>query len=636
MNGCRAMRTAILRELDRELPLDRAIEIDEHVGSCAACRAFLERAGALEELLHALGEPPLERVDVERNLRAISARIRDETRLHLPQPGLPRPGLRRLSASRLGLSQLGLSQPGRIALVAAAIALVAYLAALFATRDRQPHAPTDVDDVASTDATTHGTSIETARVEGVAPVEGAGELPALGDEPQSDDEPVLDDEPAFDAQRLARARISMRELLASAGTRLAPGATSADALGFADEIDAARRGSTLEGWPATRLVATLIRDEDPTVARAALRYLGVRGDRLALFAIEERIDGGALEQDALLALLDLGEPGVEALARTLGNESSRAAAIAGLARWPHERAIRALHAALSLRGASQALVVELGRFGAPAVKALLTLANSGAIDLTLTLDVLATMPDAPHVLGEMLLNGVSLDAELAFAACARLQPETALPWLAERCRSGDARAAAFDCLAAYAAPAALDLRLDLMRERDTSDAALQRLARDLVGRGEERLIESVQRCAQTPERAALLLDALIASGEPEVIPGLAQFACAAELPATERELALRAIGDVGERDDAHWLTDVLAQLGDGERRLVAVCVDALHRLGGDEAVARALANAPRRRVERVLAVLRQRSPQSLSLVQLARALDLTLERELSPAQPERP
>ncbi len=60
---------------------------------------------------------------------------------------------------------------------------------------------------------------------------------------------------------------------------------------FVARVDDSAPSNALAGWPMARLAASLFDDGEREVARAALRYVGLRGDRLTQFELERRADG---------------------------------------------------------------------------------------------------------------------------------------------------------------------------------------------------------------------------------------------------------------------------------------------------------------------------------------------------------
>ncbi len=92
MKACREFRAALPALLDGELELERTLELEEHAHGCASCGTQLERERALDRALLGLPGAPLERLDLERNVQAVLARL-DER----PPQAVPRAQLRWLS-----------------------------------------------------------------------------------------------------------------------------------------------------------------------------------------------------------------------------------------------------------------------------------------------------------------------------------------------------------------------------------------------------------------------------------------------------------------------------------------------------------------------------------------------------------
>jgi hypothetical protein len=609
--NCRVARTWVLRELDRDLSVDQALELDLHIASCAACRTLSQRAAVLDETLLALGEPPVDRLDLEFNVRAIGERI-DELELAR---------LRRARTWRIA-SALG-----------AAVAIVAVLAWEVLRPSGAPRAPeiargapnappTSADPAVAAPLEPPPTSHEVAQAPLVAPAP-VRELVASSNEP------------AFDLGRLEAARDEVRAHLRAAAANLPQLATRSDALAFATAVDEARDTPSLVGWPIVRIAGGMTLDDDPLVARAAKRYLGVRGDRLAQRVLQDRFAGDNDDREALLALLDIGEPALDVLAQACRSGEIGAFARAritddALAVRVLERALRDANAERAGSEQRTALVDALVLRGPDAAAALLRLARDSALERETALLALSRVPQAQRVLGELARsNSNAFDAELLIAACARVQPPEAVNWLAAQCRDPRRRAAAIDTLAAYQAPDAFRALLDLHREARLDRGDLDAPLDARFARGSEHLLALTEDLlAADTNEAVQWLELLVERGDALAGSSLARIAAAPTMPEEDRELAARAVGDFGRASDVRRLGQVFSALDVRDRRLAAVCVDSIHRLGGEDAVNALLAGAPRRHAERVLDVLRKRSPESVSLVQLARALDPVIEHSL--------
>jgi len=84
MKVCREFRSALPALLDGELSLERTLELEEHARGCTACGAQLGRERELQRALLALPGAPLERLDLERNVQAVLARLDERAPRALP------------------------------------------------------------------------------------------------------------------------------------------------------------------------------------------------------------------------------------------------------------------------------------------------------------------------------------------------------------------------------------------------------------------------------------------------------------------------------------------------------------------------------------------------------------------------
>ena len=97
--SCRQTRRALPRLFAGDLDLGARLALEQHAQGCPRCGRELAREEELVQALRATSEPPTERLDVERNLAAIHARLdaldRDEVAPgpgpHVPAGPGPRP-----------------------------------------------------------------------------------------------------------------------------------------------------------------------------------------------------------------------------------------------------------------------------------------------------------------------------------------------------------------------------------------------------------------------------------------------------------------------------------------------------------------------------------------------------------------
>jgi len=435
LRACRDFRAALPALLDGELALERTLELEEHARGCAVCGAQLARERALDRALLALPAAPLERLDLERNVRAVLARLDQPAPRVLP--------LRRL----------------RLWPWAAAAALALFLG----WRSARPARPAEPAPTAKSAESV----LEPARLESARTAVGA----AL-----RESEPRFD--PARDDARSFAQAVDARTLeLARAGWPLAE--LVRKAAGDADPLLAARalRWLGARGASASGMRAALARGELAPSAVAALVDLGPEGvdelrrapesPALRALVLEQlprapqgllgpwiedalaRPRGAAAERERLLeALAASGGEGVPALLRLAGRGALEIdEALALLSRIPNaDEALGRVLGEGRLAGLDERLlllaVAEVGtsggwdwiereaREGRHESDALLALARGTPEALAVLLRLRAASGANPGELGRTL-ESVLRERPDSAAAIARAGSRTELAQLAE-------------------------------------------------------------------------------------------------------------------------------------------------------------------------------------------------------------
>jgi hypothetical protein len=537
----------------------------------------------VEEGMLALAEPPVERLDVGQACATIRRAV-DEAALPQHRP----------SAGRQ-----------RVRLLAAALVLVlaASLVALFR------HA---------------SSSGET----GTAP-----QAPVLAGPARQ--EPAEDE-----VTRLARLRGTLREhlLLAFEGI-----GEQDDAQAAAADFDELCRDLHRK-WSLLRNVEALVEDPRPAVARAALRYLGVRGDSISTGVLRQALARSELRACCLAALGDLGRPAVGVLAELLGDAELWKPALERLCEIGGREAARSIEEQLADASVGETrarlLMEGLGSIGAPAVESFLRLASrpgSPAPELMGTLVYVQGARDELVRFLEEEHEGVTTDALLQ--AVTLLQPDAALGWLRELSEGYELREPALDCLrewdgAALALPELRRLYVGgrVPRER-VVEVALQVILRDPLGSAShaEHLIEEGE-----PRLLQDLYELLLACEHRAAGEALAVLALADVLPADQRQWAALAVGELRDRVGMERLADGLPALDVHDRRLMAACLVTVHEVGGRELAEEALHQLPIDEPTRILAALEGSRGGALGLNRVARELSgrlitkETLTRRASP------
>ncbi len=595
MKTCRELRSRILPAVDGSLSIEAMFEFEEHLRACADCRERYEEARALDAALARLPEPPVERVDVARAVARVRAAIDRES---APAP-------RR--ATRW------------VPLAIAATAAAAILVAVFRPRSLPAPAAPSADRGEPTMAT---------------------ESPAL---PPATPEPV--DIP-LDPARLAQAREEVRCLLALAAERLpAPGDPALPAE-LASRFDEGSRDLERSRWPVLRLVEGALGDPDPAVARAALRYLGMRGDRLSIRMLEGALARPQSLVDAALALCDAGEAGLDSLAPAVRDPRASSLVLARVSARGGPGAARFLEACVretarvegSRRGSARLLeeIDALARTGTSAVASLLRLGSDGTLTPAEVIDALARTQGAGESVADFFLSRPrGVDDGLVLQALAALQPSRALPLLEKRCLElRERRGQVLECIEAYGGKDGLATLLRLsasgrIAPADLEIPILSTLSRDR-GAGSA-VVEDWSRAGRRVELhvfQGFLFDHPVSASAPACIA----LSGSDLVPSSDRRWAVLLAGETGIAEDADALAELFWRLKPAEKELRAACLIAIRALAGVDRIERVVDSLPSRTAGRVLALLAERDARTRPASTASR-LARELESALAPIVP---
>lgn len=635
--NCRHAEARLHAAADHALALEAQLELDAHVAECARCAELARALAALEAVLVRSAEPPLEALDVERHVRAVRAAIdaRTEPRRE-PRFGLPW-------------------------LVSAAAAAAALIALLWLTRtaprdvervvERAPHPaerelpggdlPCDVVDELGTTTTPHADVAHSHEAPTVVspPSEHEAHAPDL-----AETEPVIDAAPPelteLERERWEAARRSLAGALVAALDASRDAGREALAADFASRTRELRRAT----WPVARLAEGLANESTHDVARAALRYLGLHGDRANVRALQRGLTTPELAVDAALALADLGAAGGDTAADTLLTlaPALRDAALARIAETRDARAAesletlarRALRTRVDTREAeardefARRALDTLPNTGPPAVACLLHLAADGLVLEDSALARLQVTPGATEELARLLERAPRVyPAALLIRAVERLRPANGPAWLASRAEGDrDLRATAVTALAQWddehAARALVALHTTGRLERATLSAALA----GLVERAPAAAAELVRVCTRERERVALQLvfTEITSLTRSESTPALLALAESEVLTRSDRKSALLEAGELATAEHAAEFATLFRTLDVRERELRSGCVLPIHALGGAAAIRELFPRANVRALERVLALLadpRANTRPTTTLIRVAKELD---------------
>ncbi|MFO0981405.1 MAG: hypothetical protein U1E76_06555 [Planctomycetota bacterium] len=552
--SCAHARKLIQRELDDQSSIDDVLWLDQHVRGCPACASARRRGRQLEELLWSLPVPAAGRLDLTGSItrvnRAIDAGIAARARARTR---------RRRRWWMAGLA-------------AAAAAAILLARSDWPRRARAP-AP--------------GRAMLAEPEPWTAPAPSA---------------PVGDDErERLDHKRLEAMRDRVRDLFQECMTDLAAGAPRADVVLCAQRFDAGARLHRAGGWPVVRIVQGLVRDPDAAVARAAVRYLGVRGDTLAMETLKDALRVPAIQADVVRALGDAGDAGLATLALALRDASLEALALTQLARQRTAAAARVIEKEIQRAREAGRAPQLLPWFDA--------LASMGEVAVPSLLELAATSELEPLAIGALAHTDGARAGVAGIAAEAGARPGVllpvigelgvvaALPYVEQQCRAGAARDQALACLAALGGPDALRVLVRLVQGGRLLASLAASVAAPILDRDAEAATSLVDVLVGDGDSAGarVLLDLLTERTSVASVPALVALARCDLLHETERERAVAAVAAAGTREQVGAMRNLLAGALPSEHRFAAAVVASIAALGGDAAAEASVADLARDR-----------------------------------------
>ncbi len=609
MSACRENRARILAAAEGALPLEQQLVLEEHLGACPRCRALHARESGLQEAFARLPEPPFERLDVERCIDRIGARIARAA----PDAGPTRPPA---AAHRV-----------RLAWIVGSLAAAAGLALILANL-RDAALPRGASDVAST--------VPAPLAQSPDPEPRAPEPAPLAPDREPAPAPI-------DAARLAAVREEVRGALIAALPELPREGTAGTADSFVARVDERLRDRGAAGWPIVRLVEGFAADVEPhDLAVAALRWLGARGDRLSIHVLRGALASPERKRAAASALADSGPSGREALAATVLDPELFPLALSAFLRAPVAERLRLLEAGLRsaarnpLDPAGAELAFTLAAQGDAGIARLVALDAEGVVRQSVAANALAgTLSIRERLLAVIGPPPGTLPVDATLRAIAGLRPAGCIAWLEEAAialvRRGDTAGAetALRGLAGMPEADALQALLRLERtarlpRRSVSAAIAAHIERHPAG-----AVTLARRLAAEGPAVQLraLRDWVLEQGTTASAPALVELARSAQLSGTDRRYALLQAAEVGAPDLAPRVATLFVELPAADNGLRATCLVALHRLAGSPAVSAALEPTPAPLRERALAVLEAREARGTPITtsqRLARALEPVL------------
>ncbi len=609
---CREARRWMARAFEERLSIDAEFRLEQHLEGCPRCRGEAELAELVREGLARQADPPLERLDLERSLRAIHAGI-EGNRPRAIQGG---PLVRRRVAWIMGW----LAVP-----VAVAGLLLWSLGVLPGGLSSSPEVPREGE---RGEELAEG--LRRAGSQGPSPsTDSSADSPSVGVRVY----PGLGGEGEFDPTRLDRVRRELRDLLARTFEE-AGGAVD----DFLDAFEAGSQEFSAAGWPIGLLVQEMIRDGDPLLAAAACRYVGRHATRIGVARLEAALGGGA-SAAAIAGLVDAGPLGLAALQRAFwldGGPALIQPAVGDLApedglAWAEGALERAPQRAPQ-RADSERWIRLVSNFGDAGVSMLVHHLGDPRLDPAALVEAIASRPEAA---GRALVERVEghprkREVSALIAALERVHPPEAYRFLRDQAWSGEQRERAVLALAAYPGSAPLEDLLELDEARRLSPEALAAAWSRALQEDAPRVAFFSKELAARGRRAEarLLLEGLtLASEEPDVgilaAPALVALAARGALDREERAEALMIAAEAGGSRVVPEILRLFADLSLRERDCAAACLIALHRIGGDPAVQPLLQGTTERSRERILDRLHGSDPASSRLL-LARELEPVL------------
>jgi len=589
--SCRRAKRALEARSDDRLGLERGFELQEHLSLCEGCRSHARSLERLDEALDGLADPPLQRLDMEASVQSIRAEL--EAR-----------------SAKAALS-VHSGRPSRRLIAAVVAAILIALFSVLASRPRDAQGTPQL-------ASKIGPGEELAR----------GDARLITPTPPAPDPEPIDDE----RQRTVRAEIA--RLLAEASSGITDDSPAEQVEAFAQLFDLNSLPLRRADWPVLRTVERLLETPDLATACAAARYLGLRGDVISRSRLELALARPEVARAATLAFRDAGANGVVGLGVALEVESVRELAVEALNHTGGPEAARALATAIKAtdpmldRIGRARLLESLASLGTDALDPLFRLSLDGEFDLEQLIVHFAPIEGAGDwLLASMDRRERAWPRELRLRAAAVLAPKRAADFLEEHLhsRDRDLEELARELLPRIPGPVTVASLIHLSDDPRLASEDLQGMTRSALAFDELRFAEAGSKLLDNAHisGATVLAELLIAAESAMALPAVRVLHDSPELPITLTRDLVALIGAHGDTGDVDPLLTLFARLGVEDRLFAASCILALHQLGGDVAVERALSGARERTLMNTLGLLRRRTAGSgtnPSLYKLAREL----------------
>jgi hypothetical protein len=570
--SCRKARRAIQLRLDERLSIDEEFQLDLHLEACTACKVHERNAAQLEEALAEMPEPPAERLDVERSVATIRRRIASGA------------APRRRTTWYL------------VTAAAVLLFVVAIAERWIRENDRSVEQP------------------EQVAVNTVPSVEESSE--------------------PLDRQRWEEKREEVRAFLLEVGGELPSDADRETTLLFADEFDTRALPLRHTDWPVSRIVEGLLESDDVAAARAAARYLGVRGDSTSRRRLLRTLDRPELADASTRALRDSGEEGLAGLRVALARREVRAVALESIESIGGARAAQLLSETWieevaetgASRTSSEDLVATLTRLGEHAIPPLIELGEKDAFSRAELLSLLEGIDDVAIFFDQEMKGIENGEPGDLFVECAtRFAPEATLSWLTDHLHDRRREELARRLLPRVRGEETVAVLIELYDDSRLRASELERMVLTALEIDAERFTNQARALIEfgPPESLPPLAELLIAANADRTVDPLVVLSRASILDRELRQAAVLTIGEHGAEEHVPALLELFETLTVGDRTLAAACLISIATLGGDASVELALTGASERSIKNVLSLLHRRKAsegKTPSIYKLAREL----------------
>lgn len=590
---CRAARRAIDLRLDERLSLEQGFTLDQHLESCESCRQAWKNALEIEEGLLRMPEAPMAGLQLERSVAAIEARLAN-------------------TAAPVPPSAAGRYTKRTVVSLAFAAGLLLWGAMYFKAIPQTP--------VAHQDQTIANASSMHAPV---------------AEEPLIETTPILAREIPMDDSRMAQARAQVRTQLSLAYVDWKTGTTPPEA--YALDVEQRTIELRKQSWPVIRISEGLLTDEEITVASAAARYLGLRGNRGSLRRLQRALERNDIQQPVILALSDAGAEGLMALCEGLMIPALRERVSELLLHQQSPLAAQAV-ADLIARQATEEdhwrdpeLVELLIAMGSQSLPALFALGQSETLSFE---ELCAVLEDIPSS-GSYLVSALSSSpvSTRSGSKALRIQvrcagvfaAHTASRWLQDRLHERTWHDFCIEQLPRLKGVAGVEALVQLDDDPRLGSVELDGLYEQALAIDTGRFLATLEQWKQlhNPVESETLARRMLSLGTAPALPVIRALLKHSSFNEPLVQDLLHFLMRHGEAEDTAIAGIMLAACTEEQQQLAAATLLVLHQLGGEGIVESALVGLSQRQQSNILQLLRRHKSEQRttpSLYKLAREL----------------